>query len=158
MQSLEDFAKEVNASDLKYDLMERWIARKESEIRHRINMPPANYHKTDKMIRDEREKKDAERRRKVLETLTKRKYEDMTRSDLEKMVGKLCKRMCLFDGEYPQLVVDLVKELRQHPNITTTDKQVECGVMARCWKRTQKCSTSIGKKGLKVRWQKTQYT
>eukprot|EP00826_Nyctotherus_ovalis_P036741 TRINITY_DN3283_c0_g1_i3.p1 TRINITY_DN3283_c0_g1~~TRINITY_DN3283_c0_g1_i3.p1 ORF type:complete len:159 (+),score=42.89 TRINITY_DN3283_c0_g1_i3:166-642(+) len=157
MQSLEDFAKEVNASDLKYDLMERWIARKEREIRGRIDMPPANYHKTDKMIKDERERKDAERRRKVLETLTRRKYEDITRSDLEKIVGKLCKRMCLFDGEYPQLIVDLVKELRQHPNITTTDKQVERVVKDRCWKHTQRCLISTGKKDLKVRWQKIQY-
>jgi replication initiation and membrane attachment protein DnaB len=124
MKSLEEFVEDANMSDLKYDLLEKWISRKEREIRERDKLPPVNFNKSDKMIWEEKEKKNAERRRKALEAITKRKYEDITRSDLTLLVNKLCKRMYLFDSEYPQLIIDIVKELRVHPNITQTDKQM----------------------------------
>jgi len=124
MKSLEEFVKDANTSDLKYDLLEKWISRKEREIRERNKLPPVNFNKSDKMIWEEKEKKDAVRRRKALEAMASRNYEDITRSDLTLIVNKLCKRMYLFDGEYPQLIIDLVKELREHPNITITDKQM----------------------------------
>lgn len=124
MKSLEEFVKDSNSSDLRYDLLEKWIVRKEREIRHRDKLPPADFYKSDKMIYEEKEQKDSVRRREVLETIAQRKYNEITIDDLTRIVDKLCKRMYLFNGEYPQFIVDLVKEILQHPNITVTAKQV----------------------------------
>ena len=146
MKSLEDFVKDSNDCDLRYELLEKWISRKEREIRQRRTIPPARSNKTDKIKYEEKEKKDSIRRKRALETVTRKPYNDITRDNLTQIVNKLCKRMYLFDGEYPLFIIDLVKEVLNHPNVTTTDKQVKFNCHNRYWKLMLNCSISTGKK------------
>jgi len=124
MQSLEEFVKESDKYDKRLELLERWIVRKEQEIRERDKIPSKKYHKTDFQKFSELEKKAKIRRIKTLETVARKKYEEISRENLTGIIEKLCKRFYLFNGDYPVFVIDLVKELREHPNITMTDKQV----------------------------------
>ncbi len=124
LRSLEEFVNDSNKYDNRLEMLEKWIVRKEREIRERTKLPSGKFHKSDKDIAEAREHKNAVRRRKVLETVARRKYNEISKDALGILVEKISKRMYLFDGEYPQFMIDLVKELREHPNITTTDKMV----------------------------------
>lgn len=47
MKSLENFMNSVNPYDDRIKLLERWIVRKEDEIKDRLVMPPASLKKTE---------------------------------------------------------------------------------------------------------------
>ena len=124
MKSLEEFTKDSNSYDNRLEFLEKWIVRKEREMRERDKVLPANFHKTDGTVYKEKEEKEVLRRHKVLEQIARRKYSEISKDALSHITSKLCKRLYLFDGEYPKFAIDLVKELLNHPNISTTDKQV----------------------------------
>lgn len=50
MKSFESFLKEVNFYDDRIKLLERWIVRKEDEIKDRIVRPPSNLKKTEQEL------------------------------------------------------------------------------------------------------------
>jgi len=47
MKSVEGFVEEANKFDNRIDLLERWIRRKEQEIKERKVLPPASLRKPD---------------------------------------------------------------------------------------------------------------
>lgn len=47
MQSFKNFVDAVNTYDNRIALIERWMVRKEDEFKERVNMPPAQFKKTD---------------------------------------------------------------------------------------------------------------
>ena len=102
------------------------IVRKEKEIKNRSGAPRGELRKSDKEVYAEREAKESEKRRSAFEATTKKKYNDLSSDQISQLVAKICKRIYMFDGEYPQFLTDTVKEIVQHPNTTVTDKQVPC--------------------------------
>lgn len=100
------------------------IVRKEREIKARVNPPSGELKKSDHEVFKQYEENDSKKRRMVLEQIAKTGYNKITKDIIDHIVNKLCKRISLFNGNYPLFIRDLVKELMEHPNTTPVNKQV----------------------------------
>ncbi len=97
--------------------------RKEGEIKSRSRYPSGSTKKSDRVAAMEMEKRDSEQRKKVLETIAGKPYNDITKDAISGIVSKFCKRLYMFGEKYPQFVRDIVGGLIQHPNICATDRE-----------------------------------
>jgi len=133
MKSYEAFLKEINFYDDRIKLLERWIVRKEDEIKDRLIRPPANLKKTEQDLFQQYDKPlKAARERLVAQLLTadehgnpiKKNYTDLTSRDLSVIAENVCVRLYLFNYEYPSFVPQMVKALVEHPNLLKSDQNL----------------------------------
>jgi hypothetical protein len=101
------------------------MRRKESEIKGRINLPPKHLKMSDKKLFEEIDRNHEKARRGLISKLAKNTpYSDITSFQVHELSEGICKRMALFDGNFPAFLPHLFKGLINHPNISATDKDV----------------------------------
>lgn len=122
----------MNTYDDRIKLIEKWIVRKEDEIKARVNRPPAHLKKTDQELFEEVDKPVRLAREKLVSRLLladehgnviEKNYKDLTSRELSIIVENLSIRFYLFNYDYPRFFPQVVKAVMDHPNLLESDKQ-----------------------------------
>ena len=130
MKSFRGFFDAVNTYDDRMQLLERWLVRKEDEIKARVILPPADLKHPDQAIFAKLEAP----RKKARESLASRllvadehgnpiekEYDELTSRELHVLVENLCLRLYLFNYEYPSFVPQVIRAVKEHPLLLKSD-------------------------------------
>lgn len=130
MQSLTAFAEAANMYDDRLQKLERWIVRKEDEFQSRVVRPPKELQKSDQELNsiiDAPLKRARERMTARLLIQDEygnpidKDYKDLTSRELHTLTENMCLRLYLFNYEYPAFVPQIIKAVREHPNLLKSD-------------------------------------
>lgn len=110
MQSLDNFVEAANQYDDRIKLLERWIVRKEDEIKSRVVRPPKSLQKPDDQLHAIIDAPMKRAREKIVSKLLiadeygnqiDKEYKDLSSKELHTLTENLCLRLYLFNYEYP---------------------------------------------------------
>lgn len=130
MASFRHFAESVNIYDDRLSLLERWLVRKEDEIKQRVVRPPANLKKPDHELHDLVDKPLKVARQRLVSKLLvsdeygnpiDKEYKDLTSRELHTLTENLCLRIYMFNYDYPAFLPQVVRALLEHPNLQKSD-------------------------------------
>ena len=150
MKSFRSFFEAVNKYDDRLHLLERWLVRKEDEIKSRVVRPPANLRKSDQELAAEVDAPLKRARERLASRLLiadefgnaiEKEYKDLTSKELHSLTENLCLRLYLFNYEYPAFLPQVIRAVREHPNLLKSDKdQVDlyCKMFEVDWRGDQK--------------------
>mmetsp|Transcript_30076 Transcript_30076/g.29577 ORF Transcript_30076/g.29577 Transcript_30076/m.29577 type:complete len:316 (+) Transcript_30076:378-1325(+) len=116
VKEFEDF--EFNKFDDRLDILERWFEKKEREIKTRIYLPKEDLN-TNAFYASKLKEKTVE----LMMGMFGKSYGDISTQDLNQFIEGICSRMMLFDGDYPNFLPYIIKEVVNHPNISKIDKE-----------------------------------
>ena len=118
-------------------MLEKWLVRKEREIKARVNVPTPDLEKADAEIQKLIEKKFKPAREKLVaqmlandshgnknKTEWTKDYNDLTADELHSMAEGLAVRLNLFDGNYPAFLPQVVRGIMEHKNLRNSDRSV----------------------------------
>jgi hypothetical protein len=117
--------------DDRIEKLERWIIRKEDEIHARVVRPPSNLKKSDQEIHAEIDAPLRRAREKLAARLLiqdeygnaiDKEYKDLTSRELHTLTENMCLRLYLFNYEYPAFLPQVVRAVREHPNLLKSDR------------------------------------
>jgi hypothetical protein len=132
MASLKAFMAEANYYDSRIELVERWVVRKEDEIKARVQLPPETLKKPDQELhrivdgplRQARERLAA----KLLiadefgNPIEAKDYLELTSRELHALAENLSLRFYLFNYDYPAFLPQVVRAVMEHPNLLRSDR------------------------------------
>lgn len=132
ISSMKSFMKEANSYDNRLAHMERWLVRKEDEIKLRTVAPNAEIKKTDQELQakiDAPLKAARERLAAKLLTVDEhgnpiesgKEYKNLTTRELHSLTENLSLRLYLFNYKYPAFLPQVIKAVREHPNLAPSD-------------------------------------
>jgi hypothetical protein len=130
MKSLSNFVETANQYDERIKFLERWIVRKEDEIKARVVRPPKSLQKTDQELHAEIDAPMKRAREKIVSKLLiadeygnqiDKEYKDLSSKELHTLTENLCLRLYLFNYEYPAFLPQVVRAVREHPNLLKSD-------------------------------------
>lgn len=133
MKSLESFMGQVNQYDNRIVLLEKWIRRKEQEIKDRIVLPPASLRKPDQELHQEYDIPLREAREKIVSKIlatdeygnpVNKQYKDLSSRELSIITENLAVRLYMFNYDYPKFLPQVVKAVVEHPNLLRSDKEL----------------------------------
>jgi hypothetical protein len=110
MKSLDNFLESANKYDARIELLERWIVRKEDEIKARVVRPPKSLQKVDEDLFAQIDGPMRRAREKIVSKLLiadeygnqiDKEYKDLCSRELHTLTENLCLRLYLFNYEYP---------------------------------------------------------
>ena len=126
MKSLKEFIEDVNPYDNRITLLEKWIARKEDEIKARVNRPPEQLRKSDKEIFADIDRSYKKARESLVSKFLvadefgnpiEKEYKDLTSKELHNLAENLALRLYLFNYDYPAFIPQAVRAIMEHPNL-----------------------------------------
>lgn len=91
--------------------------KKEREIRTRVYLPTGNLKHFKELPAVLQNKT-----RDIMGKVFDKKYEDLTVDDLNEFTSGLCSRMMSFEGDFPNFMPHLVREIINHPNVHPIDR------------------------------------
>ena len=126
MKSFKNFFEAVNQYDERINLLERWIVRKEDEIKSRVVRPPKSLQKSDQELHAQIDAPMKRAREKIVSKLLiadeygnqiDKEYKDLSSKELHTLTENLCLRLYLFNYEYPAFLPQVFRAVREHPNL-----------------------------------------
>ena len=129
---MRNFFEAANAYDNRLGLIERWLVRKEDEIKTRVVLPNAALQKPDQDLHAQIDAPlKAARERLAAKLLiadehgnpldTSKEYSKLTSKELHSLSENLCLRLYLFNYKYPAFVPQVIKAVREHPSLLNSD-------------------------------------
>lgn len=149
MKSLSNFVEDANQYDDRIQLLERWIVRKEDEINARVVRPPKSLQKTDQELQAEIDAPMRRAREKIVSKMLisdefgnqiDKDYKDLSSKELHTLTENLSLRLYLFNYEYPAFLPNVVRAVREHPNLLKSDAdqlELYCKMFELDWRGDQ---------------------
>lgn len=132
MKSFKQFFEDANVYDSRIELIERWLVRKEDEIKARVQLPPAALKKTDQELNkliDGPQRLARERLAAKLlvadefgTPLSDKNYNELTSKELHTLTENISLRLYLFNYQYPAFLPQVIRAVMEHPNLLRSDR------------------------------------
>ena len=110
--------------DNRIEMLEIWLARKEQELKSRVNFATPELQQSDRAINQQIEQKYSSARQKLVGNIHvgNKQYSELSSDDLHEMVEAICPRLNLFGRQYPNFMPQAVRGIMEHPNLRRSDR------------------------------------